>query len=146
MLAAFNPVIGGSSISHFEPVASPNLLMEPAINPDLTSSVKPPDDLTVPLLTDLGWFTDRDGVHDGRDLCLSSNTAPTVVVQGCDSGVANPVGATGCTIADVVNACDHLKIPWLRDACVFVATAALKREGYLTTKQATKINACAIKH
>ena len=30
------PVAGGSSISHFDTVAFRNLLMEPAINPDLT--------------------------------------------------------------------------------------------------------------
>jgi hypothetical protein len=145
MLAAFNPVIPGSSISHFEPVASPNQIMEPAINPDLTSSLEPPTDLTLPLLTDLGWFTDRDGVHDGVDLCLGSNTAATVVVQGCDSGVPNPVGATGCTVADAVNACDRLK-PWLRDACVVVATTVLRTQGVLTRAQQSAINACALKH
>jgi hypothetical protein len=145
MLAAFNPVIPGSSISHFEPVASPNLIMEPAINPDLTSSLNPPSDLTLPLLTDLGWFTDRDGVHDGVDLCLGSNTAPTVVVQSCDSGVPNPVGATGCTIADVVNSCDKVKNSWLRDICVIAATTVLRLDGALTPTQATAINACALK-
>jgi len=29
--------------------------MEPAITPDLTSSVKNPEDLTRRLLTDIGW-------------------------------------------------------------------------------------------
>jgi hypothetical protein len=145
MLAAFKPVIGGSSISHFEPVASPNQVMEPAINPDLTSSLEPPKDLTVPLLTDLGWFTDRDTVHDGRDLCLGSNTAPTVVVQSCDSGVSNTVGATGCTIADVVGACDHLKESWLQDVCVLAATTVMRKAGVLTGAQASAINSCALK-
>ena len=91
MLAAFNPVIPGSSISHFEPVARPNQIMEPAINADLVSSVKPPEDLTTPLLTDLGWFTDRDGVQDGVDFCLGSDISPTVVIRSCDSGVPNEV-------------------------------------------------------
>ena len=40
------PVVGGSSISHYDTVASRNLLMEPAINPDLTHNVKAPYDLT----------------------------------------------------------------------------------------------------
>jgi hypothetical protein len=35
--------------------ASPNLLMEPSINSDLTLSVSPPQDLTLPLLKDIGW-------------------------------------------------------------------------------------------
>lgn len=45
----------GSSISHWDTTATPNLLMEPSINADLTQSVKPPEDLTLPLFTDIGW-------------------------------------------------------------------------------------------
>jgi hypothetical protein len=51
-LYAPNPYEGGSSISHFDVSATPNLLMEPAINVDLSSDV----DLTLPLFTDLGWL------------------------------------------------------------------------------------------
>jgi hypothetical protein len=50
-----NPFQGGSSVSHWDTIASRNLLMEPAINPDLTHSVSPPFDLTLQLLKDLGW-------------------------------------------------------------------------------------------
>jgi len=35
--------------------ATPNLLMEPNISPDLTTTLVPPYDLTVPLLKDIGW-------------------------------------------------------------------------------------------
>src|SRR5262249_16684318 len=42
----------GSSVSHWDTTAFPNLLMEPIINSDLTHSL----DLTVPLFRDLGWF------------------------------------------------------------------------------------------
>jgi len=52
LLYAPNPYQGGSSISHFDVTALPNLLMEPAINSDLSSDV----DLTLPLFTDLGWL------------------------------------------------------------------------------------------
>src|SRR4029079_2691091 len=34
-LFAPNPVVNGSSISHFDPVATPNLLMEPILTGDL---------------------------------------------------------------------------------------------------------------
>ena len=44
----------GSSISHWDTSASPNLLMEPNLNPDLPHAV----DLTLPLLRDLGWRSD----------------------------------------------------------------------------------------
>lgn len=50
-----NPRQPGSSVSHFDISASPNLLMEPSINADLTTTLKAPKDLTVPLLLDLGW-------------------------------------------------------------------------------------------
>lgn len=45
----------GSSVSHWDTSASPNLLMEPAISRDLTLEVQPPRDLTLPLLKDVGW-------------------------------------------------------------------------------------------
>ena len=45
----------GSSVSHWDTSATPNLLMEPAISRDLTLEVKPPRDLTLPLLKDVGW-------------------------------------------------------------------------------------------
>jgi hypothetical protein len=51
-LFAPNPYQGGSSISHWDVSASPNLLMEPAINNNLSSSV----DLTLAHFTDLGWL------------------------------------------------------------------------------------------
>jgi hypothetical protein len=45
----------GSSVSHWDVTASPNLLMEPNISSDLTTTLVPPLDLTVPLLKDIGW-------------------------------------------------------------------------------------------
>lgn len=69
------PVALGSSLSHYDTVAFPNQLMEPAINGDLTHSLQPPQDLTLPLMRDIGWFPDADvdGIEDGDDNC--PNTA-----------------------------------------------------------------------
>jgi hypothetical protein len=50
-----NPFQSGSSVSHWDTIATPNLLMEPAINGDLTHSVTSPQDLTFLTLKDLGW-------------------------------------------------------------------------------------------
>ena len=50
-----NPFQGGSSVSHWDTIAFPNQLMEPAINGDLTHEVTPPQDLTFKLLQDIGW-------------------------------------------------------------------------------------------
>lgn len=45
----------GSSVSHFDISLTRNQLMEPIIRSDLTHSVQPPEDLTLPLLRDIGW-------------------------------------------------------------------------------------------
>ena len=50
-----NPLVGGSSVSHWDVSAFRNLLMEPNISNDLTMSLVPPLDLTLPLLKDMGW-------------------------------------------------------------------------------------------
>ena len=50
-----NPFQSGSSVSHWDTIAFPNQLMEPAINGDLTHEVTPPNDLTFLLLKDIGW-------------------------------------------------------------------------------------------
>ena len=52
LLYAPDPIQPGSSISHFDVSAFPNLLMEPMINPDLNEDV----DLTLPSFEDIGWF------------------------------------------------------------------------------------------
>jgi len=52
LLFAPNPFQGGSSVSHWDVSATPNLLMEPAINPDLTDDV----DLTSANFRDIGWL------------------------------------------------------------------------------------------
>jgi hypothetical protein len=55
VMYAPNPVQPGSSISHYDVSAFPNLLMEPFDTPDTDLSVKPPGDLTLPALNQLGW-------------------------------------------------------------------------------------------
>ena len=55
LLYAPNPVAAGSSYSHWDTSAFPNLLMEPAINDDLTQDV----DLTRQLMLDIGWKLDN---------------------------------------------------------------------------------------
>ncbi len=54
-LFAPNPFQGGSSVSHFDTSLTPSVLMEPNITSELTSRVKNPIDLTLPLLRDIGW-------------------------------------------------------------------------------------------
>jgi hypothetical protein len=99
-----NPVQTGSTISHWDTIASRNQLMEPAINGDLTHSVKPPEDLTLPLLRDVGWFPDADldGLADNSDSCPASNFEDIVTIDGESTGVENLLFTTGCTISDLI--------------------------------------------
>ena len=60
MLYTPNPFVSGSSVSHWDVSATPNLLMEPAINNELTSSV----DLTRYAFEDIGWLPRTTGVPD----------------------------------------------------------------------------------
>jgi hypothetical protein len=45
----------GSSVSHWDTTLTPNVLMEPFINVDLTHQLVKPFDLTFSLLKDIGW-------------------------------------------------------------------------------------------
>jgi hypothetical protein len=54
LLYAPSPAEPGSSISHWDTTATPNLLMEPNLSSDLPHAV----DLTLPLLRDIGWRSD----------------------------------------------------------------------------------------
>ena len=45
----------GASVSHYDLVLSPNQLMEPSINADLSHEVTAPNDLTFALFRDIGW-------------------------------------------------------------------------------------------
>jgi hypothetical protein len=53
-----NPIEPGSSVSHFDVSATPDVLMEPAINSSLHDTV----DLTHDLLVEIGWLANATGV------------------------------------------------------------------------------------
>jgi hypothetical protein len=129
------PVAGGSSISHFDSVARRNLLMEPAINGDLTHKVKAPDDLTFELLRDVGWTfpdADGDGVADDEDCSQNSDTSSTIIIAGIDTGVPNMLFPSGCTMSDLLtqlkdpavnhgdyaSAVAHLVNQWVADGLI----------------------------
>jgi hypothetical protein len=52
----------GSSVSHYDTFAFPNLLMEPFATANQPIAVSPPQDLTLQFLLDIGW-----GGHSSRD-------------------------------------------------------------------------------
>ena len=86
-----NPVDPGSSVSHYDTTASPNLLMEPNISNNLTHNVAPPFDLTLTLLKDLGWNTSTSSTSPPPN----DNFANAQVISGCSGTVTGTnAGAT----------------------------------------------------
>lgn len=136
------PLSGGSSISHWDTSAAPNLLMEPFINTDLQLAV----DLTLPLFRDIGWAPDEDldGVPDDQDECAGSDLAATVVIDGCDSGVANALFTNGCTISDLIgNVADGAGNHGGFVSGVAHLLNELKKDGVITGAQKGDIQSCA---
>jgi hypothetical protein len=94
-----NPLEGGSSVSHWDPSTTPNLLMEPANNRDLPFAGV---DLTLPLFQDTGWRRGRSqltiriqdsagtGFND-PDLGAQRRAAIEFVAQVWGSLLASPV-------------------------------------------------------
>jgi len=56
-----NPLVSGSSVSHWDTSHFPNSLMEPSINSDITQTT----DLTRYMFQDIGWFTGATDVTRG---------------------------------------------------------------------------------
>jgi len=90
-LYASTPIAPGSTLNHWDPIAFKNLLMEPAINPDLTHSLIAPFDTTLAEMHDMGWFTDAD---------LDGTEDATVIVNSCDTRVENDFIGNGALLAD----------------------------------------------
>ncbi|MEO5823227.1 MAG: PA domain-containing protein [Vicinamibacteraceae bacterium] len=144
------PVAGGSSISHYDTVASRNLLMEPAINPDLTHNVKAPFDMTWELLHDVGWtFPDADGdtFPDDEDCNAASDVRPTIILNGRDTGVPNRGLGAGCTMTDTLVALKAASGPNHGDFVSAVAhvTNQWKAAGLITGAQKAAIQVTAAK-
>jgi hypothetical protein len=88
--------------------------------------------------------TDGDGVADDFDCNPYSDLNPTVVFEGCDSGVANMLFADGCTIADLTHACaDDAKNHGKFSSCVTAVTKNLVRNGEISGSGKVMIQSCA---
>ena len=140
------PVSPGSSISHYDTVANKNLLMEPAINGNLTHNVQSPDDLTLELFRDVGWFpdADNDGSPDDVDCEPNSDFTPTVIIDGCDSGVPNFFFTSGCTLSDLIaHIADSSSNHGQFVSEVNQLLNQLKKAGIITAAQKDALSSCA---
>jgi len=112
----------GSSISHFDTVATPNLLMEPNINGDLRSATNL--DLTPALMTDIGWKLETlkiGSCDSGVPATLATGQLLHVNVEMCKAGARNRGGFV---------------------SCMNVVTNAAKDSGLLTGSQHAAITSC----
>jgi len=87
---------------------------------------------------------DLDGVADVVDQCPDSDPSATIVIDGCDTGVPNPVSEDGCKGSDAFAECaasarNHGDFV----SCVAYVTNQMKKSGAITGEQKGAIMSCA---
>jgi PA domain len=116
----------GSSISHFDTVASPDLLMEPFITPDLRANENL--DLTPSLMKDVGWELE------------------TLKIGSCDTGVTSALPTGELLHAKVDQCAAGAKNHGQFVSCVNSVTNAAKSAGYISGSDKAAITSCAAKN
>jgi hypothetical protein len=88
--------------------------------------------------------TDGDGIPDDVDVCPDTDLRPTVVIEGCNSGVSNPLSSDGCTISDKIAelASDPANHGHFTSAVAHY-TDDLKNDGLITGQEKGAIQSCA---
>jgi hypothetical protein len=93
-----NPLESGSSVSHFDTSLQPNVLMEPFINGDLTSSV----DLTQYVFADIGWYATATAVASGPAAAPRAYASPNPFAYGTTMRFSlSAAGKTSIEVYDV---------------------------------------------
>jgi len=133
-LYAPNPVETGSSFSHYDNVAEPNLLMEPAINGSLRSYYNL--DITPALMADIGWT-----LNTGTAKISSPRVTP------CDTGVGI-VNNGGLIVGGTVQAANEICLISAQTkqgyfSCMQAAASRYVATSLLNTTQANKMMVCA---
>ena len=137
-----NPVQGGSSGSHYDTAAMPNLLMEPAINDSLYSAANL--DITPHLMADIGWQINAVGVFPvtGGNAKVGSPSVPD-----CDTGV--PIASqSGMFTGGSIQASNEVCLLSAQTRtgyynCMDAARDRLVSASLLTTLQGQKMMTCA---
>jgi hypothetical protein len=96
------------------------------------------------LVTGIYCDSDGDGCYDDTDPHPNSDQAATVIIDGCDSGVANVFPVPCSTMADLLadcaaNSANHDEYV----DCVAQLTNGWVAEGLITGRQKGKIQSCA---
>jgi MYXO-CTERM domain-containing protein len=102
LLYATAPIARGSSISHFDTLARPDLLMEASASGASVDDL----DLTVPVLRDLGWTVlCGNGRLDGKEACDEGESNDDRIADRCRTSCKRP--SCGDGVADTSEACDN---------------------------------------
>lgn len=122
-LYAPTTVVPGSTLSHFDVSAAPNLLMEPSITPDLKSARNL--DLTPSLMRDIGW--QLEGFRAGT----CSTTVPSTLADGqmLHADLSACIAGSGGTKGKAVN-------------CMAKVTDKAVLAGLLTATQKNAVMTC----
>ncbi len=106
-----DPVQPGSSLSHWDPIARPNLLMEPAINPDLGALDL---DITPEQMFDIGWTSGAStfnvvslddpgvGLDDPRAFAGAPGNTATTLGEARRNLIEAALAVWGSTLASTV--------------------------------------------
>ncbi len=87
--------------------------------------------------------SDCDGMPDSDDKCDKSDLRLTVVIDGCDSGVANHLFDDGCTMADRIAECaEGARSHGAFVRCVSELTNTWGRDKFITSRDKGPIQRC----
>lgn len=129
-------VQSGSSGSHYDSYASPNLLMEPAINGTLRAYYNL--DITPALLADIGWKLNTGNSTMGSPNILDCDTGiPAVNNVGLMAGATVTASHEMCLIS--ANTRTQYK------SCMDAQTDRLVASGLLTSREGQKVGTCVKK-
>jgi hypothetical protein len=88
--------------------------------------------------------SDGDGVPDPDDECDISDLRSTIVIAGCDTGVANQLFDDGCTMADRIGECaEGARNHKAFERCVKHLTKEWVREDLISKQERRAIRRCA---
>jgi hypothetical protein len=92
----------------------------------------------------VGVFFDESGMPKGFQATPLSE--PTIIIDGCDSGVKNGVLGNGLQMSDFIYRCAaNAKYHWRYVLCVAGLTNSWKKAGLINDKERYAILRCAVK-
>jgi len=124
LLNATGPIAPGSTISHWDPIAFPDLLMEPSYGPEENFDL----DLTPPFMADIGWLLKGP---NAADLSITK-AAPETVFAGSNLIYTLNITNNGPIAAEAVKVMDQLPAGVVLLSCTTAGGDVCNRDGSIT--------------